>query len=196
MRLCTSHWIATYGAGAAAWDDWVGSSSCPLCGGVLQSYRSCNSGGVGIRLSRGRFQTDGRTDGRTIGRWPRGRPWLGRTVASFLKLPGGKTAASAQTRACVRADACPRTRGRERVQAMDAKGLYKGFRVIPFSLPSLPWPREATVCLVHFVVWAAIGGSFLGHTCRCSADPVFIYSAFWRLFQGCCYLDYNDEDPC
>jgi hypothetical protein len=60
---------------------------------------------------------------------------------------------------------------------MDAKGLYKGFRVIPFSLPLSPWPREATVCLVHFVVWAAIGGSFLGHTCRCSADPVFIYSA-------------------
>jgi hypothetical protein len=46
MRLCTSHWIATYGAGAATWDDWVGTSSCPLCGGVLQSYRSCNSGGL------------------------------------------------------------------------------------------------------------------------------------------------------
>jgi hypothetical protein len=74
----------------------------------------------------------------------------------------------------------PRVRPRERscVQAMDAKGLYKGFRVIPFSLPSSPWPREATVCLVHFMVWAAIGGSFLGHTCRCFADPVFIYSAF------------------
>jgi hypothetical protein len=76
-----------------------------------------------------------------------------------LKLHGGKTAASARTRACV--------------QAMDAKGLYKGFRVISFSLPSSPWPREATVCLVHFVVWAAIEGSFLGHTCRCSADQVF-----------------------
>jgi hypothetical protein len=25
-------------------------------------------------LTRGRFQTDGRTDVRTIGRWPRGRP--------------------------------------------------------------------------------------------------------------------------
>jgi hypothetical protein len=46
MRLCTSHWIATYRAGAATWDDWVGTSSCPLCGGVLQSYRSCNSGGL------------------------------------------------------------------------------------------------------------------------------------------------------
>jgi hypothetical protein len=46
MRLCTSHWIATYGAGAATWDDWVGTSSCPLCGGILQLYRSCNSGGL------------------------------------------------------------------------------------------------------------------------------------------------------
>jgi hypothetical protein len=43
---------------------------------------------------------------------------------------------------------------------MDAKGLYKGSSNIPFSLPSSPWPREATVCLVHFVVWAAIGGPF------------------------------------
>jgi hypothetical protein len=51
-------------------------------------------------------------------------------------------------------------RGRERVQAMDAKGLYKGFRVIPFLLPSSPWPREATVCLVHFVLWAAIGDGY------------------------------------
>jgi hypothetical protein len=62
-----------------------------------------------------------------------------------------------------------------RVRAMDAKGLHKGSSNIPFSLPSSPWPREATVCLVHFVVWAAIGGSFLGHTCRCSADQVFLY---------------------
>jgi hypothetical protein len=46
MRLCTSHWIATYGAGTATWDDWVGTSSCLLCGGVLQSYRSCNLGGL------------------------------------------------------------------------------------------------------------------------------------------------------
>jgi hypothetical protein len=43
---------------------------------------------------------------------------------------------------------------------MDAKGLYKGSSNIPFSLPSSPWPREATVCLVHFVVWAAIRGVF------------------------------------
>jgi hypothetical protein len=38
------------------------------------------------------------------------------------------------------------------VQAMDAKGLHKGSSNIPFSLPSSPLPREATVCLVHFVV--------------------------------------------
>jgi hypothetical protein len=86
---------------------------------------------------------------------------------SFLKLPGVKH---------------ERPRGREHVsartgsvQAMDAKGLHKGSSNIPFSLPSSPWPREATVCLVHFVVWAAIGGSFFGHTCRCSADQVFLY---------------------
>jgi hypothetical protein len=86
---------------------------------------------------------------------------------SFLKLPGVKH---------------ERPRGREHVsartgsvQAMDAKGLHKGSSNIPFSLPSSPWPREATVCLVHFVVWAAIGGSFFGHICRCSADQVFLY---------------------
>jgi hypothetical protein len=62
------------------------------------------------------------------------------------------------------------------VHAMDAKGLHKGSSNIPFSLPSSPWPREATVCLVYFVLRAAIGGSFFGHTCRCSADQVFLYS--------------------
>jgi hypothetical protein len=39
----------------------------------------------------------GRTDGRTIGWWPRGCPWLGCTVASFLKLPGVKQGAYART---------------------------------------------------------------------------------------------------
>jgi hypothetical protein len=43
----------------------------------------------------------------------------------------------------------------------DLERLHKGSSNIPFSLPSSPWPREATVCLVHFVVWAAIGGPFL-----------------------------------
>jgi hypothetical protein len=38
------------------------------------------------------------SDGRTIGRSPRGRPWLGHTVASFLKLPGVKQGASARMR--------------------------------------------------------------------------------------------------
>jgi hypothetical protein len=64
------------------------------------------------------------------------------------------------------------------VHTMDAKRLLKGSSNIPFSLPSSPWPREATVCLVHFVVWAAIGGPFFGHTYRCSTDQVFLYSAF------------------
>jgi hypothetical protein len=68
-----------------------------------------------------------------------------------------------------------RTRSRPR---HDAKGLHKGSSNIPFSLPSSPWPREATVCLVHFVVWAAIGGSLFGHTCCSCTDQVFLYSAF------------------
>jgi hypothetical protein len=60
----------------------------------------------------------------------------------------------------------------------DLERLHKGSSNIPFSLPSSPWPREATVYLVHFMVWAAIGGSFFGHTCRCCVDQVFLYSAF------------------
>jgi hypothetical protein len=86
-----------------------------------------------------------------------------------MKLPGGKTLASARTRVCPRMGI---------VHAMDAKGLQKGSSKIPFSLPSSPWPREATVCLVYFMVWASIGGSFFGHTCRFCADQVFLYSAF------------------
>ena len=46
LWLCTSHSIATYGAGAAACDDWVQASSCPSCRGVLHLYMSCNSGGL------------------------------------------------------------------------------------------------------------------------------------------------------
>ena len=43
------------------------------------------------------------------------------------------------------------------------KRLYKGSSNIPFSFPSSPWPGEATVCLVYFVVWASCdrGGPFL-----------------------------------
>jgi hypothetical protein len=89
----------------------------------------------------------------------------------------GKTLLSARTRTCIRTDSSASARMGS-VHAMDAKGLHKGSSNIPFSLPSSPWPREATVYLVHFVVWAAIGGSFFGHTCRCSADQVFLYSAF------------------
>jgi hypothetical protein len=63
----------------------------------------------------------------------------------LFEVTWGKTAVSARTGS---------------VQAMDAKGLYKGSSNVPFSLPSSPWPREATVCLVHFVVWAVIKGSF------------------------------------
>jgi hypothetical protein len=104
---------------------------------------------------------NGRTDGRTMAAGA-SVTWTHCSVC--FEVIWGKTLLSARMRTCVR--------------AMDAKGLHKGSSNIPFSLPSSPWPREATVCLVHFVVWAAIGGSFLGHTCRCSADPVFLYSAF------------------
>jgi hypothetical protein len=73
---------------------------------------------------------------------------------------------------------CPRGRAHASVQtgsvhAMDAKGLHKGSSNIPFSLSSSPWPREATVYLVHFVVWAAIRGSFFGHTYRSCANQFF-----------------------
>jgi hypothetical protein len=73
--------------------------------------------------------------------------------------PCGRSHESARTPAHLRGHphASARTGS---VHAMDVKGLHKGSLNIPFSLPSSPWPREATVCLVHFVVWAAIGGSF------------------------------------
>jgi hypothetical protein len=71
MQLCTFHWIATYGAGAATWDDWVGTSSCPLCGGVLQSYMRCNSGG--LATSREYLQLHNRLP------WKPWRPLLERT---------------------------------------------------------------------------------------------------------------------
>jgi hypothetical protein len=64
------------------------------------------------------------------------------------------------------------------VQVMDAKGLYKVSSNVPFSLPSSPWPREATVCLVHFVVWAVIKGSFFWSYLSLFADQVFFYWAF------------------
>jgi hypothetical protein len=77
----------------------------------------------------------------------------------LFEVTWGKILASVQTRTCVCADTSASARTRS-VQAMDAKGLHKGSSNIPFSLPSSPLPREATVCLVYFVVWAAIGGSF------------------------------------
>jgi hypothetical protein len=81
----------------------------------------------------------------------------------FLKVTWGKKLASARTRTCIRADGQHPGHG---------KGLHKGSSNIPFSLPSSPLPREATVCLVHFVVWAAIRGvlfwSYLSLFCRSS----------------------------
>jgi hypothetical protein len=112
----------------------------------------CRSRGVVLRVVTRTF-SDGRTDGRTMA--------MGASVtwthcSVLFEVTWGKTRTSARTGS---------------VPAMDAKGLYKGSS----NIPSSPWPREATVCLVHFVVWAAIGGSFLGHTCRCSANQVFLY---------------------
>jgi hypothetical protein len=65
----------------------------------------------------------------------------------------------------------------------DLERLHKRSSNIPFSLPSLPWPREATVCLVHFVVWAAIGGSLFVHTYRCCADQFFSTQPFEDYFK-------------
>jgi hypothetical protein len=101
--------------------------------------------------------------------------------------PHGRAYASARTRACPhgcanaseRTRACPRGRTTSTpLMPSDLERLHKGSSNISFSLPSLLWPKEATVCLVHFVVWAAIGGSFFGHTCRYCADQVFLYSTF------------------
>jgi hypothetical protein len=87
------------------------------------------------------------TDEWTVRRWPRGRPWLGRTVASFLKLPGGKTLASARMRT-------------GSVQAM-ARDYFRGPQTFhSHFLHRLCLEKLGLVCLVHFVVWAAIGGSF------------------------------------
>jgi hypothetical protein len=69
-------------------------------------------------------------------------------------------------------------RSRGQAAPRDLESLHKGSSNVPFSLPSSPWPGEATVCLVHFVVWAAIGGSLFVHTCRCCADQFFLHSAF------------------
>jgi hypothetical protein len=93
-------------------------------------------------LSRGRFRTDGRTDDRTMAA---GASVTWTHCSVLFEVTWGKTAASARMGS---------------VQAIDAKGLYKGSSNVPFSLPLSPWPREAMVCLVHFVVWAVIRGSF------------------------------------
>jgi hypothetical protein len=102
------------------------------------------------KMSQGCHADDnGRTDGRTMA--------VGASVTwthcrVLFEVTWGKTLASARTLTCVRADGqCP---GHD-------KGLHNGSSNIPFSLPSSPLPREATVCLVHFVVWVAIGGSFV-----------------------------------
>jgi hypothetical protein len=111
-------------------------------------------------LSCGRFRTDGRTDGRTMAA---GASVTWTHCSVLFEVTWGKTAASARTGS---------------VQAMDAKGLYKGSSNVPFSLPSSPWPREATVCLVHFVVWAVIKGSVFWSYLSLFADQVFFYWAF------------------
>jgi hypothetical protein len=77
---------------------------------------------------------NGRTDGWTMAAGA-SVTWMHCSV--LFEVTWGKTRASARTGS---------------IQAMDAKGLHKGSSNIPFSLPSSPLPREATVCLVHFVV--------------------------------------------
>jgi hypothetical protein len=65
----------------------------------------------------------------------------------------------------------------------DLERLHKGSSNNPFSLPSSSWPGEATVCLVHFVVWAAIGGSLFVYTCRCCPDQFFSTQPFEDYFK-------------
>jgi hypothetical protein len=65
----------------------------------------------------------------------------------------------------------------------DLERLHKGSSNILFSLPSSPWPGEATLCLVHFVVWAAIGGSLFVHTSRCCAGQFFSTQPFEDYFK-------------
>jgi hypothetical protein len=42
---------------------------------------------------------------------------------------------------------------------------------------------EAMVCLVHFVVWVAIGGSLFVQTCRCCANQFFSTQPFEDYFK-------------
>jgi hypothetical protein len=65
----------------------------------------------------------------------------------------------------------------------DLERLHKGSSNIPFSLPSSPWPKEATVCLEHFVLWVAIGGSLFVHTCCCCGDQFFSTHPFEDYFK-------------
>jgi hypothetical protein len=86
----------------------------------------------------------------------------------------------------VRADAPLRPRGwavSTPWMPRDLERLHKGSSNIPFSLPSSPWPGEATVCLVHFVVWVAIGGFIFVHTCRCCVDQFFSTQPFEDYFK-------------
>jgi hypothetical protein len=91
---------------------------------------------------------NGRTDGRTMAAGS-SVTWTHCSVR--YEVTWDKTLSSARTRTCVRADGVASVRTGS-VHAMDAKGLHQGSSNIPFSLPSSPWPREATVCLVHFVL--------------------------------------------
>jgi hypothetical protein len=66
------------------------------------------------------------------------------------------------------------------IHAMDAKGLHKGSSNIPFSLPSSPWPREATVCMVHFVVRGVLFWSYLSFLYRSSFSLLSLLKTILR----------------
>ena len=55
----------------------------------------------------------------------------------------------------------------------DLEKIHNGSSNFPISLLSLLWLGEAMVCLMHFVVWVAIGGSFFVHTYRCCVNQFF-----------------------
>jgi hypothetical protein len=122
-----------------------------LEGAVRQAYQLAVRSTVVTRTI-----TDGRMDGRTMAA---GASVTWTHCSVLIEVTWDKTLTCARTRTCVPADASALALTGS-IQAMDAKGLHKGSSNIPFSLPSSPLHREATVCLVYFVVWAAIGGSF------------------------------------
>jgi hypothetical protein len=145
-------------------------------------------------------------DGRTIGRWPLGRPWLGRIVVSVMKLHGGKTLASVRKRAasartgrvradasCVHADtARPRGRTQRPRECICSLPRLASPRLPSPPLPSPPpSPTDADVDAQNFFIIII---------------KLFIYIIYLFIYFGsCCQLEkrkkkfrfsvFNPQDP-